>query len=179
MKFVALYKDPKKRWLQRIEIAFLLLVFPLALVWGGRTAQLWMKFRQAESLYNQAELLLHQDKAAQAIPLLEKALASYSDFLPAWHALGLSYHMAGEHKKELEAYQRAVASFTSDHVLHRDLATAFHENEDHKSELEHLEIASKLPMTDEIFLANLLRRARAEAAGTYPKAVKAVKEEKG
>lgn len=169
MKLVALYRDPKKRWLQRVEIGVLALLLPLALVWGSQTTQLWLAFRQAEKIYTQAEVLLHEDKPAQAIPLLEKSVAIYSEFLPAWQALGASYHLAGDHQGEVESFQRAVKIFPEEHLLYRDLATAYHERGDHEAELQYLELASKLPMEDEIFMASLLMRARAEAAGESPK----------
>ncbi len=169
MKLIALYKDPRKRWLQRVEIGILALLLPVALVWGGQTTQLWLKFRQAEKLYKQAEILLHEEKPAQAIPLLEESVAIYTDFLPSWQTLALSYHFVGNHEKEVDAFQRAVKVFPDEHLLHRDLATAYHELGNHKAELDHLELASKLPMIDEIFMAHLLKRARAEAASAPPK----------
>lgn len=168
MKFVALYKDPKKRWLQRVELGILALLLPVALVWGGQTIRLWLTFRQAEKLYSQAEILLHEEKPAQAIPLLEQSVAIYADFLPSWQTLTLCYHFVGDHEREVDAFHRAMKAFPNEHLLHRDLATAYHEIGDHKTELEQLELASKLPMSDEIFMARLLKRARSEAAGAPP-----------
>lgn len=169
MKFVAMYKDPSKRWLQRVEIAFLVLIFPVACVWGGQAAQTWTKFRQAESLYERAELMLEQHKEFDAaIALLHESVEVYPEFLPAWEALGLAYHMSGAHAKEVAVLKQAATIFHQEHTVHRDLATAYHEVGEHALELRHLERAAELPVVDEIFLASLLKRARAEAAGRYP-----------
>ena len=91
-----------------------------------------------------------------------------SEYLPAWKALGVAYHFRSDHLQEAIAYRRALDAFPDEHVLHRDLAAAYHEIGEHKAELVHLDIAADLPVIDPVFLGHLLKRARAEAAGTYP-----------
>ncbi len=169
MKLMAGYKDPKKRWLQRIEIGLLCLLLPIAAFWVTSSTRIWLGFREAEKLYDQGELLIHQNRAREAVQYFEASVKACPQFLRGWQSLGVTYHFLNDHKKEAETFRRAVEVFPDEHLLHRDLATVLHEIGDHQAELEHLNIAAQLPVVDEIFMAHLLKRAKAEAAGTYPK----------
>lgn len=168
MKLPVSHEDPKKGWKQKIEIGVLCLLLPVAGFWVTDSARLWMKFRQAEKLYAQAEQRTHLGRPDEAVAYLEASVKACPEYLPAWQALGVAYHFQNDHLQEAMAYRRALDTFPNEHVLHRDLASAYHELGQHKAELVHLNIAAELPVVDPVFLGHLLKRANAEAAGTYP-----------
>ena len=168
MEFIAIYRDPKKKKLQRLEILFVIVALPLALVWGSRSYEEWTRFQQADQLFREGDALLHQGKLDEAVGSLEKCVAIYPEFYSAWEMLGATYHMRLDHQKELDAYQRAVAVLPDNGLLQRELGTVYHELGDHKKELEHLTLAQKYLGKDEVFTLRLLDRAQREADGTYP-----------
>ncbi len=169
MKFIAVYRDPKKKNLQRLEVMVMVLALPVALVWGARSYADWSAFQQAEALFHQGDAHLHAGRSDEAVVSLEKAVGVYPEFYGAWESLGTAWHMMNNHEKELDAYKRGVASLPQSGELHRELGAAYHELGEHKKELEHLTTAQTILGKDEIFTTRLLDRATREAAGTYPK----------
>lgn len=168
MKFIAVYRDPKKKNLQRVEILLMLLALPVALIWGARSYTEWTNYQQAEALLVEGDQHLHAGQSEKAVASLEKAISLYPEFYGAWEALATTWHMKNHHDKELDAYQRAVEILPERGELHRELGAAYHENGDHKKELEHLTVALAILGKEEIFTLRLLDRATREAAGTYP-----------
>lgn len=168
---IALYRDPAKKKLQRVQIAFLLVILPVSLVWGSRSYTEWSRFRQAEQLFQEADALLHSGKSELAIEKLEQSVAQYPQFYGAWETLATMYHFRQDHKAEADAYSRAVAVLPERGELWRELGTSSHELGDHKRELEQLTRAQELLGSKEIFTIRLLDRAQREAAGTYPEEV--------
>lgn len=171
MGLIALYRDPAKKKLQRLQLAVLFVIFPVALVWGARAHAEWSSFGRAEQLCIEANQLLDQGRSAQAVDKLEQAVKEYPQYYGAWETLAVVYHLRLDHKAEAGAYQRAVAALPSRGELRRELGTTYHELGDHKQELEQLTVARELLGPNEIFTYRLLDRAQREAAGTYPQEV--------
>lgn len=168
MEFLAFYRDPKKRTLQRIQIGVMALLLPVALVWGVPTYTMWSNFRQAEQIFAQAEELVHSGRYAEAMPLFEQCTTLYPEFYGAWESLATVHHFTNNHQGELDTYLRAIAALPQSPELHRDLGAAYHEVGNHAKELEHLQLAQQLFGREEIFTYRLLDRAQREANGTYP-----------
>ena len=146
MAFKLVYTDPKKKKLQQFEFLLLAILLPLGLFYGGKTFDEWQRFKKAEALYKEASALCHAGDYEQGIPKLQAALEAYPPYYAVWEELGVSYHMRGEHEKELETYRAATAALPENGNLHRELATAYHE----------------------LFTGHILDRAQKEANGEVP-----------
>lgn len=168
MKFLTVYRDPKKKRLQQFEVLLLLLCLPVVAIWGSRSLSAWSNFRQAETLFQAGDAHLHKGELSEATTLFEQCVELYPDFYGAWEGLGASYHLLGQHDEELSTYQRAVEAIPTRGELYRELATAHHEAGDHKKEHEFLLVAQQMLGTEEVFTRQLLDRAERELAGTYP-----------
>lgn len=166
-----LYRDPSKKKLQKLQVAVLIVIMPVALIWGSQAAQEWGRFRRAEKLYVEADALIHAGHSQQALEKLEQSVREYPEFYGAWETLATVYHLRLDHKAEADALGRAVAVLPARGELRRGLGTVYHELGDHKRELEQLTIAHELLGPNEIFTVRLLDRAQREAAGTYPEEV--------
>jgi tetratricopeptide (TPR) repeat protein len=174
VEFIAVYRDPKKKNLQRLEILLVIIALPIALVWGGRAYQEWTTFKEAERLFQEGDMHLHAGRSDLALESLEKSVALYPHFYGAWETLAATYHLKNDHVNELDAYHRAVAVLPQSGELHRELGTAYHENGDHAKELKHLTRAQEILGKEEIFTTRLIDRAQREKDGTYPKITKRV-----
>jgi tetratricopeptide (TPR) repeat protein len=165
LAFKLVYTDPKKKTLQKIEILLVVIMLPIGLFYGVKTYQLWQAFRTAEILHAEASDLVHAGRYDEGIPKLEAALKTYPPFYAAWEELGVSYHMLGDHQKEMETYLEATEILPENGNLYRELATAYHELGMHDKELEAAEKASTLENTDPLFTSKVLGLARKEASG--------------
>jgi tetratricopeptide (TPR) repeat protein len=174
VEFIAIYRDPKKKNLQRLEILLVIVALPIALVWGARSYKEWATFKEAERLFQEGDMHLHAGRSDLALESLEKSVALYPGFYSAWETLAATYHLKNDHVKELDAYRRAVAMVPQSGELHRELGTAYHESGDHAKELEHLTKAHEILGKEEVFTRRLLDRAQREKDGTYPKITKKV-----
>jgi tetratricopeptide (TPR) repeat protein len=168
MEFLTIYRDPKKKNLQRLEILVVLIALPIALIWGAKSYQVWANFQEADRLFREGDAYLHQGNIDAALQSLEQSVTIYPEHYSAWESLGATQHLKNQHDKELQIYQRAVSAVPQSGELHRELGTAYHENGEHKKELEHLLIAQQILGKEEIFTSRLLDRAQREATGDYP-----------
>ena len=160
-----IYTDPKKKKLQRIEIILMALLLPPGLFFGARSMAEWQSFKKAEVSYHQGAELLHAGQYKEGASKLEEAVEQYPKFYAAWEELAVSYHMKGEHQKEVDAYVRAIKVLPQSGNLHRELATAYHEIGEHEKELEAAELALAMENTDPLFTQRVAERARKEASG--------------
>ncbi len=165
MGWSVFYKDPKKKRLQAVELAVLVMLLPVALVWGSHSYANWKAFNKAEAIYLTAEKNLHAGNYPLACQGFQETLAIYPEFYGAWEGLALAYHSTRQFEKELETYKAAVAVLPQRGELHRELGTAFHRAGDHRSELKHLTIASSLLGDKDGLTVHLLERAEREARG--------------
>lgn len=168
MALKLVYTDPKKKKLQQFEVLLLAILLPLGLFYGGKTFDEWQRFKKAEALYQEASALCHAGNYEQGIPKLQAALEAYPPYYAVWEELGVSYHMRGEHDKELETYKAATEALPENGSLRRELATAYHELGKHEKELEAAKLAVTLPNSDELFTSHILDRAQKEANGEVP-----------
>jgi tetratricopeptide (TPR) repeat protein len=160
-----IYKDPKKKGLQKLEIALMVILLPLGLYWGAQTYQTWQNFEKAEALYQEAALLGHGGNSPEAVKKLEEAVTLYPEFYAAWEELAVSYHMMKDYEKAINAYERGVAALPENGNLRRELATSYHYGGYHDKELEAAQIATALPNSDPLFTSKILSRAEREASG--------------
>lgn len=160
-----IYTDPKKKTLQKIEIILMVLLLPPGLFFGAKSFAEWQRFKQAEATYHQAAELIHAGKYQEGALKLEETVARYPQYYAAWEELGVSYHMKGDHQKEVDAYERAIKALPESGNLHRELATAYHEIGEHEKELKVGELALDLDNSDPLFTQRVAERARKEASG--------------
>lgn len=165
MAFKLVYTDPKKKTLQKIEIAFMAVMLPIGLYCGGLALKDYSDFKKAEVLAHEASELTHVGQYDLGIPKLITALEIYPEYYSAWEELGVSYHMSGDHQKEVESYEKAIQALPGSGNLHRELATAYHEVGEHEKELEMATLAAGLPNSDPLFTQRILQRAIKEASG--------------
>ena len=160
-----IYRDPKKKSLQKIEIIIMLIALPLGLMWGWNAYGQWTEYMKAEKLFTEAHEMAHEGRFREAMPLLEECVKIYPEFYAAWEDMGVAYHMLREFDKSLEVYERAVEAMPENGNLRRELATAYHYNEMHEKELEAAQVAATLPNSDPLFTQRVLERAQKESTG--------------
>jgi tetratricopeptide (TPR) repeat protein len=163
--FKLAYTDPKKKTLQKIEIILMVIILPIGLFYGAKTYKQWSDFKTAEAFAVEAAELTHVGRYDEGIPKLKQALEAYPPYYAVWEELGLSYHMLGDHQKEMESYLAATKVLPEHGNLFRELATAYHELGMHDKELEAAKKAVALPNTDPLFTRRVLERATKEASG--------------
>ena len=163
MKFI--YKDPKKKGLQKLEVALMLLLLPTGLYFGAQSFQKWKNFEKAKVLQEQGSRFVHQGNLSEGILKLEESVKLYPESYGTWEDLAVAYHMTSDLNGEIDAYQRATKALPKNGNLRRELATAYHNAGDHKTELIEAQIAVNLGTTDEVFTSRILMRAQKEASG--------------
>lgn len=156
------YKDPKKKKLQQIEIALMVLFLPVGLYFGGKAFLSYQAFTQAEALHEEASVLLHMGKNDEAIPKLEEAVELYPEYYSAWEALGVAHHSNGELEKAVEVYKKGSEALPENGNLQRELATAYHYAGRHELEYEAAKAATELPNGDPLFTQKVFERATKE-----------------
>lgn len=163
MGWVMFYRDPKKKHRQKLELALLGLLLPMALVSGSNSYRLLKAFDKAEAIYHKADKALHEGNYPQAMQGFRETLEIYPEFYAAWEGLAVAYYSTRQFELEVATYKSAVAVLPRNGELHRELGTALHRTGDHRLELAHLTIASSLLGKEDGFTANLLKRAEREA----------------
>lgn len=164
-----LYSDPKKRKLQRVEFALISVLLPLGLYFGTNAFIRWTKFSHAEELARQADVLSHEGRSKESSEALERAVEIYPEYVSAWQALAVSYHLRHNFMAAHDAYERAVEANPGNGDLYRDLATSYHYIGKHDEELEAAKKAIVLPTSDPLFTHRVYDRALREASGEIPK----------
>lgn len=165
---ILVYKDPKKKKLQMVELLLVILLLPFAVHWGGQAMQQWNDYQQAKIHFDKGHEYLHQESLGKARAELEKAVELYPEFYAAWEGLAVTYHFQGDHQGELKTYQAAAEALPGESRIQRELAQAYHEVGQHDKELEVIQIARDLDSTDDPLTARIHDRATRERAGTYP-----------
>lgn len=143
----------------------MVVLLPIGLFYGAKTYEQWRAFKTAEIFHTEAAELVHSGRYDEGIPKLQAALKAYPAYYAAWEELGVSYHMLGDHQKEMETYLEATKVLPESGSLFRELATAYHELGMHDKELEAAEIAVTLESSDPLFTRRVAERARKEASG--------------
>lgn len=164
-----LYSDPKKRKLQRFELVLVAVLLPLGLFFGTKAFIRWTKFSHAEEYARQADVLSHEGRSKEASEALERAVEVYPEYVGAWQALAVSYHLRHNFIAAHDAYERAVEANPGNGDLYRDLATSYHYIGKHAEELEAAKRAIVLPTSDPLFTHRVYERAQREASGEIPK----------
>ena len=78
-----IYRDPKKKSLQKIEIIIMLIALPLGLMWGWNAYGQWTEYMKAEKLFTEAHEMAHEGRFREAMPLLEECVKIYPEFYAA------------------------------------------------------------------------------------------------
>lgn len=162
---ILLYKDPKKRKLQIVEIILMILLLPPGLYWAYQSYVSWNNFLKAEAIYTEASEMLHRGDLKEGIAKMDQALLIYPQFYAPWEELAVTHHLMNNHELERDTYERGTLALPQNGDLRRELASVYHELGEHGKELESAQLASSLENRDPLFTSKVLNRAQREASG--------------
>ncbi|MBM3462122.1 MAG: hypothetical protein FJX76_08490 [Armatimonadetes bacterium] len=94
---ILVYTDPKKRLLQMIEIALLIIALPFAAVYGMKSYKIYQAVVESERLFEVAENLAHAEDYKASVVALEECLAVNPRYFPAYEAMADLYFI--EHRR--------------------------------------------------------------------------------
>jgi tetratricopeptide (TPR) repeat protein len=157
------YSDPKKKTLQKIEIAVMVIFLPVGLYFGGKALQDYQRFNRSEALYEQGSALLHGGDSQGSIEKFEESVEIYPRYYAAWESLGTAHFLNKDIDKSVDTYERAVEALPESGNLHRELATAYHYAGLHDQEFASAEKAISLSNNDPTFTQRVYERAKQEA----------------
>jgi Flp pilus assembly protein TadD len=128
--------------------------------------------QDAESLSNLGQVLVRMNRAEEAIPFFQRALAILPDRWSYQFNLARALGLVGRMDESVAAYRRAQQLFPNDYVTTFNLALALHKNGDEAGAVEQYQKAIVLQPEDASFrmaLATSYERLqkRAEAAAAY------------
>jgi len=128
--------------------------------------------QDAESLSNLGQVLVRMNKAEEAIPYFERAVAILPDRWAYQFNLARALGLLGRTDESIAAYRRAQQLFPDDYVTTFNLALALHKHGDEDRAVEQYQKAIALQPDDASFrlaLATSLERLqkRSEAAAAY------------
>lgn len=166
MSFLTVYKDPKKKRLQQVEILLMIVLLPFGLYFGYGAYQEWSQFKASEVHSLRGQELIFSGNFEEGLKEFQTSAELYPGNPFIWEAIGVVYHDRGLHLEEAEAYLSGMKANPTNGDLAREYATALHELAQHEKELEYLRLAESLGTNDALFLSRLVSRAQREADGT-------------
>jgi len=101
---ILLYKDPRKRALQVVEIVALVVMLPFVLTWGARTWSQYAMVVESEKLFDRGHQQMHASDWKGAVQSFDACVAVNPQYFPAYEARADIYYT------ELKDLKKAIAS---------------------------------------------------------------------
>ncbi|MCR5662588.1 MAG: tetratricopeptide repeat protein [bacterium] len=121
MGFIAVYKDPSKKKLQKIEIAVLLIALVISFAVGIPSYRNYLLMKEAIAYHDQVHEMIHAGQEDQALELLEKAVSTYP--MPeTYEEIAAIYYFRSDSDNVIKTYERAVKQLPNDPTLHWHLS---------------------------------------------------------
>lgn len=152
MAFIAIYKDPKKKKLQILEIAAAAVLIALIAFFAPSYISRQQNYKEAVSLCETGHQLLHDNDINTAEQYFIKAIELCPEIETPYLELASIYYFRAEYEKEIETYKNAIKNIDGNTELHFALAQALFLEKRFDEALAETEKAIKLDPNDKIIL---------------------------
>ncbi len=143
MSFLTHYTDPKKKKLQIIEIALVVVLLVISAILLPPAIKEHNDFETAVAFHNMGHEHIHNNDDKAALECFQTAIKIYpleNSFLE----IASIHHFSGNHDKEIEVYREGLKAIKDSIKLRYHLALEYYLQEKYDEAITELEIALKI-----------------------------------
>ena len=147
MAFLTYYTDPKKKKLQIIEIAAVVILLVAIAILLPPVIKEHKDFQTAVAFHNMGHEHLHNNNNQAALECFQTAIKTYpleSSFLE----IASIHHFDGDHAKEIDVYREGLKAIKDSIKLRYSLAVEYYLQEKYDEAIAELEIAREIDPTN-------------------------------
>ena len=147
MAFLTYYTDPKKKKLQIIEIAAVVILLVAIAILLPPVIKEHKDFQTAVAFHNMGHEHLHNNNNQAALECFQTAIKTYpleSSFLE----IASIHHFDGDHAKEIDVYREGLTAIKDSIKLRYSLAVEYYLQEKYDEAIAELEIAREIDPTN-------------------------------